>query len=237
MPILAVYAGYTLNGTSDTGATLTDDVTDAVNELHYVLDPVTTTWGRCARRMGIRHPYNVTYVEIGNEDFFSSTYGTRYPLFYNAIHAAFPSLKIIATSTNTGGSPFDVLDDHFYNSPQWFESNSNYFDNTPRGSYQIFIGEYAANRRLADQRHELGAWRCLLAVGPGAQFRPCDHVVVCAAVGQRQQQSVDAGSDRLQQHDELRLAELLRAGLALAKITEPPWFPTRSAARPVCKHW
>lgn len=144
-PILAVYAGYTLNGTSDTGMTLLNDVTDAVNELHYVLDPITTSWGAQRAANGHPAPYNVTYVEIGNEDFFSSTYSSRYPLFYNAIHAAFPSLKIIATSASTGGSPFDVLDDHFYQSPQWFESNSNYFDNMPRGSYQIFIGEYAAN--------------------------------------------------------------------------------------------
>ena len=90
-------------------------------------------------------PYNVTYVEIGNEDFFSSTYSTRYPLFYNAIHAAFPSLQIIATSTNTGGSPFNVLDDHFYNSPAWFAANSNHYDNVARGSYKIFVGEWAAN--------------------------------------------------------------------------------------------
>ncbi len=143
-PILAVYAGYTLNGTSDTGATLAADVTDAVNELHYVLDPVTTTWGAMRAANGHPAPYNVTYVEIGNEDFFSSNYAAHYPLFYNAIHVAFPSLKIIATSTSTGGSPFDVLDDHFYQSPQWFESNSNHYDNTPRGSYQIFVGEYAS---------------------------------------------------------------------------------------------
>ena len=49
-PILAVYAGYTLGGTSDTGSTLSGDVTDAVNELHYVLDPTSTTWG--AERAG-----------------------------------------------------------------------------------------------------------------------------------------------------------------------------------------
>ena len=143
--ILAVYAGYTLNGTSDTGATLTNDVTDAVNELHYVLDAVSTSWGALRAANGHPAPYNVPYVEVGNEDFFSSTYATRYPLFYNAIHAAFPQLQIIATSTSTGGAPFNVLDDHFYNSPAWFESNSNMFDNTARGSYKIFVGEYAAN--------------------------------------------------------------------------------------------
>ena len=145
-PILAVYAGYTLNGSSDTGTTLANDVTDAVNELHYVLDPTTTSWGAERAANGHPAPYNVPYVEIGNEDFFSSTYATRYPLFYNAIHAAFPSLQIIATSSSTGGSPFNVLDEHFYQSPQWFEANSGYFDSTTRGSYKIFIGEYASNQ-------------------------------------------------------------------------------------------
>jgi alpha-L-arabinofuranosidase len=144
-PILAVYAGYTLNGASDTGTTLTNDVTDAVNELHYVLDPVTTSWGAERAANGHPAPYNVNYVEVGNEDFFSSTYSTRYPLFYNAIHSAFPQLQIIATSTSTGGSPYNVIDDHFYHTPAWFEANSNYFNNATRGSSQVFVGEWAAD--------------------------------------------------------------------------------------------
>ena len=49
------------------------------------------------------------------------------------------------TSTSTGGSPFNVLDDHFYNSPAWFVANSNHYDNAARGSYKIFVGEWAAN--------------------------------------------------------------------------------------------
>ena len=143
-PVLAIYAGYTLNGSSDTGQTLTDDVTSAVDELHYCLDPVTTTWGAMRAANGHPAPYNVNYVEIGNEDFFSSTYSSRYPLFYTAIKAAFPSLKTIATSSSTGGYPFDVLDEHFYESPQWMINNSNYFASQTRGSYSILVGEYAA---------------------------------------------------------------------------------------------
>ncbi len=145
-PILAVYAGYNLDGTSDTGTTLANDVTDAVNELHYVLDPTTTTWGAERAANGHPAPYDVNYVEIGNEDFFSSTYAQRYPLFYNAITAAFPQLKIIATDANDGGAPYNVLDEHFYETPQWFEANSNYFDTVARGSSQIMIGEYASNQ-------------------------------------------------------------------------------------------
>jgi autotransporter-associated beta strand protein len=143
-PILAVYAGYTLNGSSDTGQTLTDDVTSAVNELHYVLDPTNTSWGAMRAANGHSAPYNVNYVEIGNEDFFSSTYATRYPLFYNSIKAAFPNLQIIATSSSTGGTPYDVLDNHYYNPASWFLANSTLYDNTARGSNKIFVGEYAA---------------------------------------------------------------------------------------------
>jgi alpha-L-arabinofuranosidase len=143
-PILAVYAGYTLDGSSDTGATLAADVTDAVDELHYCLDPVTTPWGAERAANGHPAPYDLADVEIGNEDFFSSTYATRYPLFYDAIHAAFPDLKVIATSSATGGAPYDVLDEHFYEPPAWMETNSGYFDDASRDQQPIFVGEYAS---------------------------------------------------------------------------------------------
>ncbi len=157
-PILGVYAGYTLNGTSDTGQTLLDDVTSAINELHYVLDPVTTSWGALRAANGHPAPYNVNYVEVGNEDWFSSTYSTRYPLFYNAIKAAFPNLKVIATSSSTGGCAYDVLDDHYYNSSQWFLSNSTTYDNTVRGTSKVFVGEYASRDgyQTSDMMNALG---------------------------------------------------------------------------------
>lgn len=145
-PLLAVYAGYTLLGASDTGATLAADVTDAINELHYVLDPVTTSWGALRAANGHPAPYDVREVEVGNEDWFSSTYPTRYPLFYDAIRASFPSLKIVASHTATGGRPYDIIDEHYYNSPQWFMSNQGLYDNRTRGSVKVMVGEYAANQ-------------------------------------------------------------------------------------------
>lgn len=144
-PLLAVFAGYTLNGQSSTGAQLTQDVQDALNELHYVLDPVTTSWGALRAANGHPEPYDVREVEIGNEDWFSSTYGARYPLFYDAIRAEFPQLKIIATHTDTGGRPYDMLDEHFYNSASWFQGSQNHYDShSGRGSFEVIVGEYAA---------------------------------------------------------------------------------------------
>ena len=145
-PVVGVFASYTLNGQSYTGATLEYDIQDALNELHYILDPVSTEWGALRAANGHPDPYELNYVEIGNEDWASDgSYATRYPMYYDAIKADFPDLKIIAaTSTNTGGYPYDVYDDHFYNSAAWFAANSDYYDNHPRNEYEVLVGEYAA---------------------------------------------------------------------------------------------
>ena len=142
-PVLAVYAGYSLDGETQTGSTLDSLATDAVNELHYALDPVSTGWGRQRAANGHAAPYRISYVEIGNEDWFTNSYNTRYPVFYNAIHAAFPNLRFIATATETA-APYDVIDDHFYQSPGWFESNSHYYDTASRTGPKVFVGEYAS---------------------------------------------------------------------------------------------
>ena len=61
-------------------------------------------------------PFSLNYVEVGNEDFFdrSGSYNAyRFPMFYDAIRAAYPQLKIIATTGVTSRTP-DVIDDHYY---------------------------------------------------------------------------------------------------------------------------
>ena len=145
-PLVGVFAGYTLNGQSSDGQTMAEDLVDALNQLHYILDPVTTTWGALRAANGHPEPYELNYVEIGNEDWASDgSYATRYPMFYDAIKAEFPDLKIIAaTNGNTGNRPYDVYDDHFYNTAEWFASNSDYYDNHPRDEYEVLVGEYAA---------------------------------------------------------------------------------------------
>jgi alpha-N-arabinofuranosidase len=92
------------------------------------------------RANGHPEPYDVNYVEIGNEDWFSSTYPTRYPLFYDAIGRFAQDY----CQHRHGRAAVRCLDDHFYNTPQWFAANSDYYDDAPRGSYKILVGEYSA---------------------------------------------------------------------------------------------
>jgi len=146
-PVMAVWAGLALNGTVVAQADLGPYVRDALDQIEYAIGPVTSTWG--ARRAADGHPkpFAVPYVEVGNEDFLNggtASYNAyRYPMFYDAIKAAYPQVKIIATTPVTS-RPMDVIDQHYYSSAQFFEQASTMYDSYDRSGPQVFVGEYAA---------------------------------------------------------------------------------------------
>ena len=146
-PVMAVWAGLALNGTVVAQADLGPYVQDALDQIEYAIGPVTSTWG--ARRAADGHPkpFAVPYVEVGNEDFLNggtASYNAyRYPMFYDAIKAAYPQVKIIATTPVTS-RPMDVIDQHYYNSAEFFEQASTMFDSYDRSGPLVFVGEYSA---------------------------------------------------------------------------------------------
>jgi alpha-L-arabinofuranosidase len=154
-PILALYAGYALNGTHVPPDQFGPVVQDALDEIQYAIGGTDTPWG--ARRAADGHPapFVLNYVEVGNEDWFdqSGSYEWRFTEMYDAIRAAYPQLKIIATTggyqggaastTPTGRTP-DLVDDHYYNPPSWFAGNSHRYDTVDRGGPQVLVGEYGA---------------------------------------------------------------------------------------------
>jgi alpha-L-arabinofuranosidase len=154
-PLLAVFAGYTLNGQHVPQDQYGQYIQDALDEIEYAIGDTSTTWG--ARRAADGHPapFDLEYVEVGNEDWFdtSGSYAWRFSEMYDAIKARYPHLKVIATtggyqggaasSTPTGRIP-DVADDHYYQPPSWFAENSVRYDRADRGGPQILVGEYGA---------------------------------------------------------------------------------------------
>ncbi|MGE5132636.1 MAG: LamG-like jellyroll fold domain-containing protein [Gemmatimonadota bacterium] len=145
-PVLGVWAGYALNGTVIAQSDLGPYVQDALDEIEYAIGPVTSRWG--ARRAADGHPapFPVPYIEIGNEDQFdrSGSYGAyRYPMFYDAIKAAYPQIKTIATTPVTS-RPMDIIDEHYYSSAAFFEQQSTRYDSYDRNGPMVFVGEYAA---------------------------------------------------------------------------------------------
>jgi alpha-L-arabinofuranosidase len=146
-PLLSVYAGYSLNGTVVPRAELGPYVQDALDEIQYAIGPVRSFWGAQRAADGHPAPFPVNMVEIGNEDNFDLSGGYdsyRYPMFYDAIKAAYPRLRIVATAPVTS-RPMDVLDEHFYvDIPSFFAQSAHLFDHASRRGPKILVGEYAA---------------------------------------------------------------------------------------------
>jgi alpha-L-arabinofuranosidase len=146
-PLLAVYAGYSLNHTVVPLDQLGPYIQDALDEIQYATGPVTSKWGAERAKDGHPAPFKIDYVEIGNEDWFDGTGsysvpGGRFAQFNSAIKAAYPQIKTVATTPVTGSTP-DVVDDHYYESASWMQANSNRYDNAPRTGPKIMVGEWA----------------------------------------------------------------------------------------------
>jgi alpha-N-arabinofuranosidase len=154
-PVLAVYAGYSLRSNSGgrpgehikPGKDLEPYVQAAVDEVEYVTGDVTTKWGAERARDGHPTPFPLTYVEIGNEDWFdtSGSYDARFAQIAVALRKKYPQLKLITTApikVSKEAEP-DVLDDHYYKSPAAMFDLVHRYDDAPRGKEKIFVGEWA----------------------------------------------------------------------------------------------
>jgi len=145
-PILAVFAGYALGGEHvDAGPQLEPYVQDALDEIEYLIGDTNTKWGAERAKNGHPKPYSLTYVEIGNEDWFdrSGSYDGRYAQFHNAIKAKYPKLQIIATMPVKNVKP-DLVDEHYYRSASDMIRDVNHYDKYDRTGPKIFVGEWAS---------------------------------------------------------------------------------------------
>ena len=158
-PVLAVYAGYSLGGERiKPGPDLVPYIEEALEEIEYVSGSTRTKWGAQRARDGHPAPFELRYVEIGNEDFFdrSGSYDARFVQFYDAIKAKYPKLKIISSVGNeqpaekrVKGRRPDVLDEHYYRSAADFIKGSPaHYDRYPRNGQEIFVGEWGAYEEI-----------------------------------------------------------------------------------------
>jgi len=144
-PVLAVYAGYSMMQEHvKPGADLDPYVQDALDEIEYVNGGTDTKWGAIRAQNGHPQPFKLTYVEIGNEDWFdkSNSYDGRYAQFYKAIKAKYPGLQLIATTPVKSVRP-DVVDDHYYVRATKFFEDTAHYDKADRSGPKIFVGEWA----------------------------------------------------------------------------------------------
>jgi alpha-N-arabinofuranosidase len=153
-PVLGVYAGYSLQGAYvKPGPDLEPFVQEALDEIEYVIGDTTTPWGARRAKDGHPAPFNLNYVEIGNEDDFdkAKTYDGRYAQFADAIRAKYPRLKLISSSATAkldGRTP-DMRDWHDYSSTADFIKKSvDYGKDLNRKGAEVFLGEWAAHEEV-----------------------------------------------------------------------------------------
>ncbi|GAB4466076.1 MAG: hypothetical protein OHK0029_37170 [Armatimonadaceae bacterium] len=160
-PVLGVYAGYSLGGQYvKPGPDLEPFVQDALDEIEYVIGPVTSKWGAQRAKDGHPKPFPLRYVEVGNEDFFdrSGSYDGRFAQFYDAIKAKYPQLKVVSTvgkeqpeEKRVKSRKPDSLDEHYYRTAEGFlKMSPGHYERYERtGSPEIFVGEWAAHEEIA----------------------------------------------------------------------------------------
>ncbi len=153
-PLLGVYAGYSLQGDHvDAGPLLVPYIEDALEEIEYVTGDVNTYWGAKRAADGHPAPFKLTYVEIGNEDWFdrSNSYDGRFKQFRAAIEKKYPSLHVISSIDAkqfpdmqiTGDKKPEIEDEHYYRDAWTMWENAFQYDTYDRNGPKIFVGEWA----------------------------------------------------------------------------------------------
>ena len=132
-------------------------IDECLNALEYANGPVTSKYGAMRARNGHPEPFGIEYLEIGNENNQpdprqqSDHYYERYEQFYKAIRAKYPDMKIIGNVVSWGDDnpkwnstlPVDLLDEHYYRSPDWFAAAFHKYDTYDRRGPKVYVGEYA----------------------------------------------------------------------------------------------
>ncbi|MEU5768567.1 alpha-L-arabinofuranosidase C-terminal domain-containing protein [Streptomyces asoensis] len=138
-------------------ALLKRHIQDTLDLVEFANGPVTSPWGRKRAQMGHPAPFRLTHLEVGNEENLPAEFFARFQQFRAAIEARYPDVTVVSNSgPDDSGQTFDtawqlnrdagvaMVDEHYYNSPQWFLQNNDRYDSYDRGGPKVFLGEYAS---------------------------------------------------------------------------------------------
>ena len=135
-------------------------VQDALDLIQYCNGDTNTTWGALRAANGHPAPYNLHYLEIGNENG-GSYYNDRYTLFYDAIKSNYLDIQLISPGNWSGGPPWsrprDISDEHYYTSASTMASYATKYDSYSRSGPKVFVGEFAVTSGVGTYGNLSGA--------------------------------------------------------------------------------
>ena len=135
-------------------------IDECMNALEYANGPVTSKYGALRAKNGHPEPYNIEYLEIGNENnqpdpaLQSDHYYERFKKFKDAVLAKYPNMHLIGNVVAWGddnptwdsNESVELLDEHYYRNPAWFAENFHKYDGYDRKGSEIYVGEYAVTQ-------------------------------------------------------------------------------------------
>ncbi|MEU2371938.1 alpha-L-arabinofuranosidase C-terminal domain-containing protein [Streptomyces pseudogriseolus] len=168
LPVVpALVTGCGQNRATDDEALLKRHIQDTLDLIEFANGPTTSTWGGLRAEMGHPRPFHLTHIAVGNEENLPREFFARFQRFRAAVEAEHPDITVISNSgPDDAGTVFDtawqlnreggvdMVDEHYYNSPQWFLRNNDRYDSYDRQGPKVFLGEYASQGN---------AWRNALA--------------------------------------------------------------------------
>jgi alpha-L-arabinofuranosidase len=202
LPVVpALVTGCGQNRAVDDEALLKRHIQDTLDLIEFANGPATSTWGEVRAEMGHPKPFGLTHLEVGNEENLPREFYARFEKFRAAIEARYPDITVISNSgPDDSGTVFDtawqlnreggvdMVDEHYYNSPEWFLQNNDRYDSYDRQGPKVFLGEYASQGNawkngLAEAAYmtglernadvvELASYAPLLANEDYVQWRP-----------------------------------------------------------------
>ena len=121
-------------------------IQDICDAIEYATGDVATTWGAKRAEAGHPQPFNLKYVELGNEQS-GDYYAERHNYLYSILKPKYPDITFICTLQLEESlgllKEADMIDPHWYVNPDYFYDNTNLFDDMDRGKYDVYVGEYA----------------------------------------------------------------------------------------------
>ncbi len=175
LPILNCGMACQFNSSETAALNQLDEyVHDALDLIDFANGPVTSPWGKLRAQMGHPEPFHLTMMGVGNEQW-GDRYVERYKVFAKALKAQHPEIKlVVAAGPFPAVEPFDsmwstwrqlkadIVDEHYYMSPQWFLENSGRYDHYDRSGPKVFAGEYAAQTIAATSADNRNNWNAAI---------------------------------------------------------------------------
>ncbi len=154
---------------------LDEYVHDALDLIEFANGPVTSPWGKLRAQMGHPAPFHLEMIGVGNEQW-GPRYVDRYKVFAAALKAQHPEINlVVAAGPSPSGELFDsawnnwrqlkanIVDEHYYMSPEWFLENTSRYDQYDRSGPKVFAGEYAAQSVATTSADNRNNWKTAIS--------------------------------------------------------------------------